>query len=61
MYNKFDTKVPIFAILKDPEKLNYILPHHLKKWEDIQNFQFLIVSGWHMIVVAKVSLFYVIL
>ncbi len=44
MYNKFDTKVTIFAIPKDPKKLNYILPHHPKKWEDIQNFQFLIVS-----------------
>jgi len=61
MYNKFDMKVPIFAIPKDLKKLNYILPCHPKKWEDIQNLQFFIVSGQHMIVVAKVSFLYVIL
>jgi hypothetical protein len=61
MYNKFDMKVPIFAILKDLEKPNYILPRHLRKWEDIQNFQFLIVDGQHMIIATTVSLLYVIL
>jgi len=34
-YNMFDTKVPIFAILKDPHNVNHITPHKLKKWEDI--------------------------
>ncbi len=45
MYNKFDTKVPIFAISEDPKRPNYIFPHCPKKWKDIQNFQFLIVGG----------------
>jgi hypothetical protein len=45
MYNKFDTKVPIFAISEDPKRLNCILPCCPKKWEHIQNLQFLIVSG----------------
>jgi hypothetical protein len=45
VYNKFDTKVPIFAIPEDPERPNYILPCCPRKWEYIQNFQFLIVSG----------------
>jgi hypothetical protein len=51
-YNKFDTKVPVFVILKDPK--NQILPRKLKKWEDIQNHQFLIIGGQHTIVVTKV-------
>jgi hypothetical protein len=45
VYNKFDTKVPIFTIPEGPERPNYILPRCLKKWEDIQNFQFLIING----------------
>ncbi len=61
MYNKFDIKVPIFTILKDLEKPNYILPRHPRKWENIQNFQFLIVDGQHMITATTVSLLYVIL
>lgn len=57
MYNKFDTKVPIFTIPKDVERPNYIFPRCPKKWEDIQNFQFLIISGQHTIVASMVSLF----
>jgi hypothetical protein len=34
MYNKFDTKVPIFAILEDLERPNCIFPRCPKKWED---------------------------
>jgi hypothetical protein len=45
VYTKFDIKVPIFAILEDLERPNYIFPCCPKKWEYIQNFQFLIVSG----------------
>jgi hypothetical protein len=45
VYNKFDTKVPIFMILDDPKRPNCILPHRPKKWEDIQNLQFLIIGG----------------
>jgi hypothetical protein len=45
VYNKFDTKVPIFAIPKDLKMLNYILPRCPKEWEDIQNFQFFINGG----------------
>jgi hypothetical protein len=44
-YNKLDTKIPIFAILENPNNPNHILPWHLKKWEDIQNNQFSIVGG----------------
>jgi hypothetical protein len=36
-YNKFDTKVPIFAILEDLHNANHITPCKLKKWEDIQD------------------------
>jgi hypothetical protein len=34
-YNKFDTKVPIFAILEDTKNLRHILPQKPKKKEDI--------------------------
>jgi len=61
VYNKFDIKVPIFAIAEDLKRPNCIFPHHPKKCEDIQNFQFLIISGQHMISIAKVSLLCVIL
>jgi hypothetical protein len=44
-YNKFDTKVPIFTILEDLKRFNFILPCRPKKWEDIHNLQFLIVGG----------------
>jgi hypothetical protein len=53
-YNKFDTKVPIFAIPKDPKSLGHILPQKPRKWEDIQNHQFLIVRRQHIITVEKV-------
>lgn len=36
-YNKFDKKISIFAILKDPKNLCHILSQKLKKWEDTQN------------------------
>jgi hypothetical protein len=45
VYNNFDTKVLIFAIPEDPERPNCILPCCPRKWEYIQNFQILIVSG----------------
>jgi hypothetical protein len=35
--NKFDTKVPIFVIPKNPHNSNHIFPHKPKKWEDIQD------------------------
>jgi hypothetical protein len=34
-YNKFDTKVPIFAIPKDSHNVTRIIPCKPKKWEDI--------------------------
>jgi hypothetical protein len=34
-YDKFDTKVPIFAILEDPHNVDHITLHKSKKWEDI--------------------------
>ncbi len=34
-YNKFDTKVPIFAFHEDPHNADHITPHKPKKWEDI--------------------------
>jgi hypothetical protein len=43
-YNKFDTKVEIFAILEDPKNPGHILPCKPKKWEDIQNHQFFIIG-----------------
>jgi hypothetical protein len=55
IYNKYDTKVPIFVIPEDPERPNFILPHHPKKWEEIHNLQFLIVGKGHTIMVTKVS------
>jgi hypothetical protein len=55
-YNKFDTKVPIFMIPKDPHNANHIIPHKPKKWEDTQDNQFLIVGEQHTTVVAKVYL-----
>jgi hypothetical protein len=45
VYNKFDTKVPIFSILKDLKRPNYIFPCCPRKWEDIQNLQFFIIDG----------------
>jgi hypothetical protein len=36
-YNKFDTKLPIFAILEDPHNADHIIPRKSKKWEDIPN------------------------
>jgi hypothetical protein len=47
IYNKFDTKVPIFAILEDLERPNSISPHRPRKWEDIHNLQVLILDGEH--------------
>jgi hypothetical protein len=47
IYNKFDTKAPIFAILENLERPNSIIPHRPRKWEDIHNLQFLIVNGEH--------------
>jgi hypothetical protein len=34
-YNKFDTKVPIFAIHEDLHNVYHITPRKSKKWEDI--------------------------
>ncbi len=34
-YNKFDTKVPIFAIPEDPLNVDHITLCKSKKWEDI--------------------------
>jgi len=34
-YNKFDTKVPIFAIFEYPQNVDHITLHKLRKWEDI--------------------------
>jgi hypothetical protein len=48
-YNKFDTKVPIFAILEDSHIVDHITPRKPKKWEDIYDNQFLIVGGQHTI------------
>jgi hypothetical protein len=55
VYNKFDTKVPIFAIPKDPDRPDFILPHAPRTWEEIKDLQFLIVGGQHMITAAKVG------
>ncbi len=55
-YNKFDTKVPIFAILEDPLNVDHIILRKSKKWEDIQDNQFLIVGRKHIIVATKVCL-----
>jgi hypothetical protein len=53
-YNKFDTKVPIFVILEDLQNANHIIFCKPRKWEDIQDNQFLILNQQHTIVVAKV-------
>jgi hypothetical protein len=53
-YNKFDTKMPIFAILKDPHNADHITFHKLNKWEDIQDIQYLIINEQYKIVIAKV-------
>jgi hypothetical protein len=45
VYNKFDTKAPIFAIPKDPNRPYFILPHAPSTWEEIKDLQFLIVGG----------------
>lgn len=34
-YNRFDTKVPIFAIHEDPLNVDHIILQKSKKWEDI--------------------------
>lgn len=34
-YNKFDTKMPIFAIPEDLHNADHITPCKLNKWEDI--------------------------
>jgi len=46
--------VPIFAICEDLHNANHITPCKPKKWEDIQDNQFLIVGGQHTIVAMKV-------
>ncbi len=53
-YNKFDTKVPIFAIHEDPHNANHVTPCKPQKWEDILDNQFLIVGEQHIIVAMKV-------
>jgi hypothetical protein len=53
-YNKFDTKVPIFVIPEDSHNANHITPRKLRKWEDIQDIQFLIIGGQHTILAMKV-------
>jgi hypothetical protein len=53
-YNKFDTKVPIFAIPEDSHNAKNIIPCKPKKWEDIQDSHILIVGGQHTIVATKV-------
>jgi hypothetical protein len=34
-YNKFDTKMPIFAVPKNSHNVDHITPCKLKKWEDM--------------------------
>jgi hypothetical protein len=53
-YNKFDAKVPIFAILEDSHNAKNNIPRKPKKWEDIQNNHILIVGEQHIIVATKV-------
>lgn len=43
--NKFNIKAPIFAILEDPYKPNFISLHAPRTWEEIKDLQFLIMDG----------------
>ncbi len=40
VYNKFDTKAPIFTIPKDPNKPYSIILYAPRTWEDIKDLQF---------------------
>jgi hypothetical protein len=53
-YNKFDTKMPIFAIPKDLHNADHITLHKLNKWVHIQDSQYLIINKQYTIVIAKV-------
>jgi hypothetical protein len=46
--------MPIFVIPEDSYNANHIIPCKLKKWEDIQNNQKLIIGGQHIITTTKV-------
>ncbi len=45
VYNKFDTKAFIFAILEDQDRLDSILPCASKTWKEIKDLQFFIMGG----------------
>ncbi len=57
-YNKFDIKVPILVIPKDPHNPNHITFCQSKKSEYIQSHQFMIVGRQRTIVIAKMHFFW---
>jgi hypothetical protein len=44
-YNKYDTKVSIFAISEGPKNPNCILPCKSRSWKEIDNHHFFIIKG----------------